>query len=308
VFLGATFKIKRHMLQSFRTFQLWDLPGQIDYFNTDFDFYSIFSNTGVVVWVLDAQDDYLESVSRCTDTILQLVQVYPDLKYAVFIHKVDSISNDFQDETVSDVIQRITDELNDAGLENPPVYFYPTSVYDHSIYEAVSKVLQSLLATQLDTFEALLGTIASTCKMQKLYLFDVETKIYFASDTSPVDLDGYGLCADFIDAIVDLSEIYGWDRSERQQQLLQNGEQEAEGEIGEGAGGAVVQAPQRVDDGQAESFISGVRDCYLYLKEMNRWLALIGFSKEPRFAEEKPLIDYNMKVFQDALTQVLSLT
>jgi len=74
VFLGATFKIKRHMLQSFRTFQLWDLPGQIDYFNTDFDFYSIFSNTGVVVWVLDAQDDYLESVSRCTDTILQLVQ------------------------------------------------------------------------------------------------------------------------------------------------------------------------------------------------------------------------------------------
>jgi hypothetical protein len=40
----------------------------------------------------------------------------------------------------------------------------------------------------------------------------------------------------------------------------------------------------------------------------SRVLALIGFSQEPRFAEEKPLIDYNVQVFEDALTQVLALT
>ena len=39
-----------------------------------------------------------------------------------------------------------------------------------------------------------------------------------------------------------------------------------------------------------------------------RYLALIGFSKEPRFAVEKPLIDYNVQVFQDALAAVLALT
>lgn len=45
-----------------------------------------------------------------------------------------------------------------------------------------------------------------------------------------------------------------------------------------------------------------------YMLDRNRFLALIGFSKEPRFAEEKPLIDHNVQVFQDALTNVLALT
>ena len=39
---------------------------------------------------------------------------------------------------------------------------------------------------------------------------------------------------------------------------------------------------------------------------LRRNLALIGFSKEPRFAEEKPLVDYNVQMFQDALGQVLA--
>lgn len=39
-----------------------------------------------------------------------------------------------------------------------------------------------------------------------------------------------------------------------------------------------------------------------------RFLALIGFSKEPKFAEGKPLVDYNVSVFQDALASVLAIT
>ena len=270
---------------------------------SNFDTESIFSSAGAMVWILDAQDDYQESVARLTETILQLQQLYPDIKYSVFIHKVDSLSNDFRDDTVRDIIQRIIDDLNDAGLENPAVNFYATSVYDDSIYEALSKVLQ-LLNPQLATFEALLNTIAGSCKMQKVYLFDVLSKLYIASDTSPVDMAGYTLCSDYIDTIVDLSEIYGWDRGKQN-----------------GRNGAV----QKVEEESAESFISGIRGYCLYLKAMNKWvvvslylytrltfssryLAFIGFSKEPRFAEEKPLIDYNVQLFQDALTSVLALT
>lgn len=209
-----------------------------------------------MVWVLDAQDDYLESVMRLTEAILQLQQLYPDIKYSVFIHKVDSLSTDFREDTIRDITQRIMDDLNDAGLENPPVSFYATSVYDDSIYEALSKVLQ-LLNPQLPTFEALLNTIAASCKMQKLYLFDVQSKLYIASDTSPVDLTGYTLCSDYIDTIVDLSEIYGWNREK-----LANGDS-CESENGD-------EALQRIEEGNAESFISGIRGYSLYLKEMNK--------------------------------------
>ena len=210
-----------------------------------------------MVWILDAQDEYLESVARLTETILQLQQMYPDIKYSVFIHKVDSLGSDFREDTVRDIIQRIMDDLNDAGLENPPVSFYPTSVYDDSIYEALSKVLQ-LLNPQLATFEALLNTMAGSCKMQKLYLFDVLSKLYIASDTSPVDMAGYTLCSDYIDTIMDLSEVYIWERSRLRQ---------AEGNVNGEEDKALVKA----DEGGAESFINGIRGYSLYLKEMNKY-------------------------------------
>lgn len=207
-----------------------------------------------MVWVLDAQDDYVESVARLVETIVQLQQNYPDIRYNVFIHKVDSLSSDFREETVRDISERIMDDLNDAGLENPPITFYSTSVYDDSIFDALSKVLQ-VLNPQLGTFETMLNTVAASCKMQKLYLFDVLSKLYIASDTSPIDMAAYSLCADYIDTIVDLSEIYGWERPEQngQQHLLPGGEPQ-----------------QGPEEGSAESFISGARGCCLYLKEMNK--------------------------------------
>lgn len=210
-----------------------------------------------MVWILDAQDEYLESVARLTETILQLQQLYPDIKYSVFIHKVDSLGSDFREDTVRDIIQRIMDDLNDAGLENPPVSFYPTSVYDDSIYEALSKVLQ-LLNPQLATFEALLNTLAGSCKMQKLYLFDVLSKLYIASDTSPVDMAGYTLCSDYIDTIMDLSEIYIWERGRLR-------------EVDNHVNGEGDEALVKADEGGAESFISGIRGYSLYLKEVNRY-------------------------------------
>ncbi|MCJ1283151.1 hypothetical protein MMC26_002478 [Xylographa opegraphella] len=301
VFIPATVVIKKHALYSYRNFQIWDLPGQIDFLETNFDTESIFGAAGAMVWILDAQDDYIESVGRLTETILQLQQQYPDIKYTVFIHKVDSLGSDFREDIVRDIIQRILDDLNDAGLENPPVSFYATSVYDDSVYEALSKVLQ-LLNPQLAAFEALLNTLAGACKMQKLYLFDVLSKLYIAADTSPVDMAGYTLCSDYIDTIVDLAEIYGWDRGKlRTAAAPATDEREEHAEDCNG-----TPAPP-ADESDAESSINGIRGYCLYLKEMNKYLALIGFSKEPRFAVEKPLIDYNVQVFQDALTAVLAL-
>lgn len=210
-----------------------------------------------MVWILDAQDEYLESVARLTETILQLQQMYPDIKYSVFIHKVDSLGSDFREDTVRDIIQRIMDDLNDAGLENPPVSFYPTSVYDDSIYEALSKVLQ-LLNPQLATFEALLNTLAGSCKMQKLYLFDVLSKLYVASDTSPVDMAGYTLCSDYIDTVMDLADIYRWERGRSS-------------DVDENVNGVDDKALVRTEEGNAASFISGIRGYCLYFKVMNKY-------------------------------------
>ena len=43
---------------------MWDFPGHIDFFDPIFDFQSIFGDAGAIIFVIDAQDDYLESLNK----------------------------------------------------------------------------------------------------------------------------------------------------------------------------------------------------------------------------------------------------
>ena len=194
--------------RSFMDFQVWDFPGQIDFFDATFDFENIFGEQGALIWVIDAQDDYLESLGRLHATIIQIQRHYPCINVEVFIHKVDGLSDDYKIDTQRDIVQRTQDELSDAGFDNVQISYHLTSIYDHSIFEAFSKVIQKLIP-QLGTLENLLNVLCSNSGIEKAFLFDVLSKIYIATDGSPVDVQSYGICSDYIDVIVDISEIYG---------------------------------------------------------------------------------------------------
>lgn len=283
LFLEATTTIHKESMQSFMDFQVWDMPGQIDYLDGSFDVDSIFTGVGGIVWVIDAQDNYMEPIGRVTDTILQLTELYPEIKYSIFIHKTDSLTEDFREDTIRDIMQKTSDELFDSGLENPPVNFFATSIYDHTIFEAFSKVIQGLVP-QLPIYEALLNTVAASCRFQKVYIIDVMSKVYIASDATPSDLSTYELCSDFVNAIMDLSDMYGWDRKQ---------EPPTDGRT------------KDVCSQTAESIVSSVRNHTLYLREINAFLAFIGVSKEPKFQQEKAMVDFNVQKFQDTMLQVL---
>ncbi|OMP83016.1 GTP-binding protein gtr2 [Diplodia seriata] len=272
-------------MHSFMDFQVWDFPGHLDYFDPAFDVDNIFDEIGALIWVIDAQDEYLDAITRLNTTILNLQHSYPNINVEVFVHKVDGLSEDYKSDTYRDIIQRVQDELSDAGYENAPVSFYQTSIYDHSIFEAFSKVIQKLIP-QLPTLESLLNSLCSTCRIEKAYLFDVLSKIYIATDTSPTDIGSYEICSDYIDVVVDVSEIYGWDRPD------ENGY--TDGDV------------EETGNNDAESLITMERkgNNYLYLREINKYLALICLMGEDSPAEKKALIDYNVGVFQEALAQV----
>jgi Ras-related GTP-binding protein C/D len=231
-------------------FQVWDFPGHLNYFDPAFDISEIFSEIGALIWVIDAQDEYLDAIARLNTTIQQLQLSYPAINVEVFVHKIDGLSDDYRSDTFRDIVQRVQDELSDAGYEDAPVFFHQTSIYDHSIFEAFSKVIQKLIP-ELPTLEALLTSLCANCRIEKAYLFDVLSKIYIATDTSPTDIGSYEICSDYIDVIVDISEIYGWDRSEL-----------------EGADGP----EEETGNQDAESLITMERKNgnYLYLREINK--------------------------------------
>ena len=45
--------------------------------------------------------------------------------------------------------------------------------------------------------------------MEKAFLFDVVTKIYIASDSTPCPLEKFTMCSEMIDVFIDISFIYG---------------------------------------------------------------------------------------------------
>ena len=90
------------------------------------------------------------------------------------------------------------------ALQQVHLSFYLTSIYDHSIFEAFSKVVQKLIP-QLPTLENLLNVFISNSQIEKAFLFDVISKIYVAT----VNMQSYELCFDMIDVVIDVSCIYG---------------------------------------------------------------------------------------------------
>lgn len=276
LFLESTNKIVKDDISnsSFVRFQVWDIPGQIDFFDPTFDSDMIFGGCGALIFVIDAQDDYIEALARLQMAVTRAHKINPSIKFEVFIHKVDGLSDDNKIETQRDIHQRSTDDLTDAGFENVHLSFHLTSIYDHSIFEAFSKVVQKLIP-QLPTLENLLNILISNSGIEKAFLFDVMSKIYIATDSSPVDMQCYELCCDMIDVVIDMSSIYG-------------------------------AKDDGAFDGNSSSIIKLNTNSVLYMREVNRHLALVCILREDSF-ERQGLIDYNFMCFRKALQQVFDV-
>ncbi|KAB0364833.1 hypothetical protein FD754_008989 [Muntiacus muntjak] len=104
-------------------------------------------------------DDYMEALARIHLKVTKAYKVNSDINFKVFIHKVDDLAND---------------DLADAGT-----------------------VIQELIP-QLPTLENLLNIFISNFGIEKLFLFDVVSKIYIATDSTPVDMKTYELCCDMM--------------------------------------------------------------------------------------------------------------
>ena len=246
LFLESTSRIEAATMQSFVTFDSAEIPSQLSVIAPDFDHRGMFSNAGAVIWVLDVQDEYMTSISEMIQTAVFLAESYPRVNFEVFIHKTDGLSDEYKNETFREVRQRVQDELSDLGHGDQSVSYFQTSIFDHSVFEAMSKVVQKLLP-QLPAMESLLNKLCSTCRIQKAYLFDTVSKIYVATDASPTFLRDYEVCSDYVDVIVDIKQIYGWHDQE------------------EGA------SSSQEDGGIRESMVTydNSGDTYVYAREIN---------------------------------------
>ncbi|KAI8915661.1 ras-related GTP binding D [Gorgonomyces haynaldii] len=250
----------------FLDFMIMDHPG-----TGDLDL-EIIQKCGALVFVLDAQDDYIDSLGRLLALITQINKVKPGLSIEVFIHKVDGLSDDHKIEIRREIHTRLMDEMEDAHLEHIRLSFHLTSIYDHSIFEAFSKVVQKLIA-YLPTLENLLNMLCSNTGIEKVFLFETQSRIYIATDSSPVDMQSYELCSDTIDVALDISSVY--------------------------------QGDEQTND--ARAIIGLSNGMVIYSRHVSSNLALVSMLRQESF-EKQGLVEFNVGKISQAVMEVVQQT
>ncbi len=275
LYLDSTTKTVRHHVQNSCVVDLnvWDFTGNVDV--DDLDHVSTFEPAGALLFVIDAQDDYAGAISKLVTIIDRAFRVNRGLFFEIFIHKVDGVPEDRKLELQRDISHQVSSRLGDRGLEEANIAFYLSSIYDHSVYENVSKVVQKLIP-QLGMLENLLDILISNCRMEKAFLFDVLTKIYIATDSQPVDVETFELCSDMIDVVVDVSCIYG----------------------------QVDDTDMVPFDERSSSIIKLSGGRVLCLREVSKYLALVCLMRVENL-ELQGLIEYNVHTFKQALRDLV---
>lgn len=120
-----------------------ELPGQLNYFEPSYDSERLFKSVGALVYVIDSQDEYINAITNLAMIIEYAYKVNPSINIEVLIHKVDGLSEDFKVDAQRDIMQRTGEELLELGLDGVQVSFYLTSIFDHSIYEAFSRLCRN---------------------------------------------------------------------------------------------------------------------------------------------------------------------
>ena len=176
----------------FMHFEVWDCPGALDIAEPHFEAEVLFGGCDTLVYVIDAQNTpYGAALDHFLAAVGVAYSVNPDISCQVFIHKTDGLSDDQKVATqreISTSVQMLLDEGgNDAARDNCHPSYHLTSIYDHSILEAFSKVVQTLIPVN-GLLSSLLDLLITCCRIEKAFLFDVVSKIYIATDSSPVDM------------------------------------------------------------------------------------------------------------------------
>lgn len=285
LFLESTTKTNLEDISccSFITFQVYDCLSQVDIFSDPAcDCNALLKGCGSLVFVIDAQDEelYHDAISCLITTVQKGYNLNRGIKFEVFIHKVDGFPDERKMEIHHEIQQRASELLLQDGTDTmiTKIYlnYHLTSIYDHSIFEAFSKVVHKLIP-QHRQLERLLDYLCNSCGLERAFLFDVASKIYIASDSlNPLDPQLYELCCDKIDLVLDISNIY---------------------------------APKDVDgisyDDSSYTSVKLNNDLYLYLKQVNKFLAFVCVIREEVFNENRGIMDYNLTLFKDSVRDIL---
>ncbi|EAN78288.1 ras-like small GTPase, putative [Trypanosoma equiperdum] len=276
----------------FVNFEVWDFPGQTDPFDLNntvhYDVGVLLENCGAIVFVMDCGELIDDSHARLVETVCAAYDRDPELSVEVFIHKVDKLSEDHQADLLTSLQRRVEAEARQRlnATAQLRLNFNLTSIYDHSVFQAFSSVVQKLMKLQIPYITELLQILNSNSNLDLSYLFLSRSKIFLSVDErNRVKTRTYEICSDAIEVMMGMNRIYskGKEQGEGDEEEVSSGARGTEAEVYAGANIVIKLSSD---------------DC-IYVKELPNSLTLVSMVKNESF-RNRILIDHNISAFYNA--------
>ncbi|CAA7266983.1 unnamed protein product [Cyclocybe aegerita] len=204
-YLETTMRIVKHHVDTVIPLEIWDCPA-----NTTVESLGApLSQFSTIIFVIDIRDLYNQPISKLVEFIVASYSDNPDISLEVFVHKAEKLQEDDKIENFRQIHERVSDRLLDMSpeYEQMQLNFHLTSVYDHSLHEAFSRVLHKLIES-LPYLEELLNVFCANSQSPKAFLFDTRSRLYIATDASPVDSATHNLCCDYLQMLNSFGPLY----------------------------------------------------------------------------------------------------
>ncbi|KAI0067275.1 Gtr1/RagA G protein Gtr2 [Artomyces pyxidatus] len=287
-YLEPTTRIVKDTYDTVIPLEIWDCPGNVTLDTLG----ASLSDFSSIIFVIDIQDSYQQPVARMLDFFIAAYQESPDICLEVLVHKAEAFTDDYKIENFRHIQQRVIDELLDISqdYEQMPLNFHLTSVYDHSIHEAFSRVLHKLIDS-LPYLEDLLNVFCANSQSSKAFLFDVKSRLYVATDASPVDTGTHNLCCDYVKTLNAFGPLYKSSSSSAARLLRDSRSSSPSSGPSFYPSAAVTLAPS-------------TQGTTLTYHSITPQLALLALMHTAVFEEQRGLLEYNVVFFREGVQEI----
>ncbi|KAH8741252.1 hypothetical protein FG386_000159 [Cryptosporidium ryanae] len=193
----------------FPSIGLIDLPGsgqtQDTLLNED-----ILEKVSLIIFVIDSRNNpYNDEILRAKKLFKKALKINKNIYLEIFMHKTDNEAFSIDDSYIEykrDIHEKISGYIFQYGFDVDIRYHF-TSIYNDSIIEAFSKVIQRV-SPNTQTLERLLDVLVLSSSLEKALLMDIHSRTFIACDSSLFDPIGFELCADILNVITEITGIY----------------------------------------------------------------------------------------------------
>ncbi|KAG9126888.1 hypothetical protein FRC07_001546 [Ceratobasidium sp. 392] len=323
-YIETSTQIVKENVDTIVPLEVWDCPGS----TTVQTLGAPLSQFSSVIFFIDIQDDYHLPIKRFYDLVVAAYEArIQGLPFEVLVHKAEAHSEDYRLDNFREIQQRIEDELYDYPTEPLhayyPIIYHMTSVYDHSMHEAFSRIVQRITSqVHVAALENLMNVLTPNCSMAKSYLFDVNLRIYVATDASPVDPGSYEACSEYVQTILTFAKLYqnipAHPRSQNSMSSTVTSpttptpqhpglpfRTKAEGPHGDADDADRASDPELFPEGSWASSVAQLApETTLAYWQITTSLALVSLVRSDVYESKRGLIEYNVSFFRDAVQKI----